>query len=567
MWEEALGRRKEEWERWGEERRNAGLSKREEMEEVWRDIIRVVHTEAERIVGWKMIGGGRVRRVKEWWNEMVEARWKERRIAYKEYVQKLKMVEETEGLGVTVEQVQEVWEGVKVAKKSLKEEVRKSKGKVLKKLLERGEEDKRFREQRMWKEWKKKGKGKGGIPAALKTRCGKVWGGEAVKEAWAEVYRELGSQEVTGGDDMPQNLKECGVSEGRESRLWEEVSEEEYEKARKKLVTGRAAGEDEIEEVFVKRGGEAMRTMLVDLMNSIIRARRVPEQWKIGLIVPIYKGCGDRTEPDNNREVTLLPVISKLFERIMMGRVEEESEKMGWLEEEQGGFRSGRGCTELVWMLNNVIEGRRREGKPTVVAFLDVRKAYDTVWQSGLWQVLKEEGVDEEFIGMMRDWYEGMSAMVVTPWGRTKAVQITRGVKQGSVLSPWLYSMYINGLIKELKTRGLGIHWEGEWVGAAAYADDVTLVVESKEELEAMLRVCEEYARRRRFSWAPKKCKVMGVLVEGELEVRLKGIVLERVRSFKYLGVWMQEDGKWGEMIKCRGKKGKHRLAVLAGQW
>ena len=57
-----------------------------------------------------------------------------------------------------------------------------------------------------------------------------------------------------------------------------------------------------------------------------------------------------------------------------------------------------------------------------MVVFLYVRKAYDTVWQSGLWQVLKEEGVDEEFIRMKRDWYEGMSAMVVTPWGRTKAV-------------------------------------------------------------------------------------------------------------------------------------------------
>ena len=76
---------------------------------------------------------------------------------------------------------------------------------------------------------------------------------------------------------------------------------------------------------------------------------------------------------------------------------------------------------------------------------------------------------------MIGDWYEGMNAMVVTQWGRTKAVQITRGVKQGSVLSPWLYSMYINGLIKELKTKGLGIYWEGEWVGVVAYADDIMM--------------------------------------------------------------------------------------------
>ena len=55
--------------------------------------------------------------------------------------------------------------------------------------------------------------------------------------------------------------------------------------------------------------------------------------------------------------------------------------------------------------------------------------------------------------------------------------------------------------------------------------------------------------------------------MKGELEVRLEGIVLERVRSFKYLGVWVQEDGKWGEMIEHSCKKGKRRLAFLAGQW
>ena len=142
------------------------------------------------------------------------------------------------------------------------------------------------------------------------------------------------------------------------------------------------------------------------------------------------------------------------------------------------------------------------------------------------------DGVDDEFISMLRDWYEGMNAMVVTPWGRTKAVQITRGVKQGSVLSPWLYSMYINGLIKELKARRLGIDREGEWVGVVAYADDIALVAQSKEELEAMLRVCEQYARRRRFEWAPKKCKVIWGIGGGGIGSKIGGNSARKGKEF-----------------------------------
>ena len=87
------------------------------------------------------------------------------------------------------------------------------------------------------------------------------------------------------------------------------------------------------------------------------------------------------------------------------------------------------------------------------VAFLDVKKAYDTVWHEGLWGKVREAGVGREFIEMMREWYKGMVAAVVTPWGHSEKIGIRRGVKQGSVLSPWLYSMYINGLLRKLKKK------------------------------------------------------------------------------------------------------------------
>ena len=125
-----------------------------------------------------------------------------------------------------------------------------------------------------------------------------------MKKAWADVYEELGrkdesrkeeeeeEEEDKEGEDEKEegNAKEAEDREGRtgDAELWNEIEEEEYERAKAQLVTGRASGIDEVEEVFIKKGGSAMRSMLIDLYNCILKAKSVPEQWKLGLIFPIY---------------------------------------------------------------------------------------------------------------------------------------------------------------------------------------------------------------------------------------------------------------------------------------
>ena len=106
-------------------------------------------------------------------------------------------------------------------------------------------------------------------------------------------------------------------------------------------------------------------------------------QWRDGLIVNIFKK-GDREDPGNYRGITLLSVVGKVFCKILNNRLVQCLDKEGALHEGQAGF-SNRGCMDNVYTLNEIVQGRLRENKKTYALFLDIQKAYDTVWHDGLW--------------------------------------------------------------------------------------------------------------------------------------------------------------------------------------
>ena len=133
-------------------------------------------------------------------------------------------------------------------------------------------------------------------------------------------------------------------------------------------------------------------------------------------------------------------------------------------------------------------------------------------------------------------------------------------------MSPWLYSLFINGLLKKLKAEKLGVAFVGEWIGALAFADDIVLIAESAEEMARMVRVCEEYARRWRFEFNVKKCKYM--IIDGdamEEAIQIEGNEVERVNNFKYLGVWLSVWGGVGGNGKEQGRERQEQAGAVEG--
>jgi len=312
----------------------------------------------------------------------------------------------------------------------------------------------------------------------------------------------------------------------------------------KKLRNGKAPGPDCIHAEFLRYGGAELHRALRILFSEILDKEEWPERWALGLICPIYKRTGDETELDNYRPITLLSIVSKLFELLMNIRFTEWSEKNRTLCDEQGGFRTKRGCADQLFLLKEVWSSRRECKQPTFAAFLDVKSAYDRVWRTGLWHELYLCGIRGKAWRMVRAMYANMRRVVLVDGQRSSEFSVDVGVSQGSVLSPFLYSVFIDGLIRYLKSDPtLGVLIAAEPLASLLYADDIVLLAPTAATLQRMLDLTSHYAHQWRFHFNGRKSQIVvqgsaAQQAEAQQQTwRLDGQTLLVVPEYKYLGM------------------------------
>ena len=129
------------------------------------------------------------------------------------------------------------------------------------------------------------------------------------------------------------------------------------------------------------------------------------------LFINIFKK-GDRENSGNYRGITLLSVVGKVFCKILNNRLVQCLDKEA-LHEGQAGFRLNRGCMDNVYTLNEIVQGRLREEKKTFAFFLDIQKAYDTVWHDGLWYKLWDMGVKGRMWRVIKKMYESSRSVIL----------------------------------------------------------------------------------------------------------------------------------------------------------
>lgn len=321
-------------------------------------------------------------------------------------------------------------------------------------------------------------------------------------------------------------------------------TEGEFSAAVKRLRNGKAPGCDFIHAEFLRYGGEELHRALRLLFNEILHWEVWPDRWSLGLICPIYKRAGDETDLDNYRPITLLSIVSKLFEILLNTRLMEWAETNRVLCDEQGGFRTKRGCADQLFLLKEVWSSRREQNQPTYAAFLDVKSAYDRVWRIGLWHQLYKCGVKGKAWRMIRAMYARMHRVALVDGRRTSEFLVEVGVSQGSVLSPFLYSVFIDGLIRQLKAdESLGVRIAAKQLAALLYADDIVLLAPDPVVLQRMLDVTSQYAHQWRFHFNGRKSQIV---VQGNEQQttaahakqwQLDGHQLSVVPEYKYLGM------------------------------
>jgi hypothetical protein len=208
-------------------------------------------------------------------------------------------------------------------------------------------------------------------------------------------------------------------------------------------------------------------------------------------------------------------------------------------------------------VLKETLLMRKALNLPTLATFIDARKAYDTVWREGNFVRLHDMGVRGKMWRQLQAMSSNPQSRVRLPFGETEWFRVSRGVAQGAVESPWLYSCFVNGLAEELKRRGLGITIGGVHTPLLMYADDIVMMAGTVNELREMNIVASEYARLNRFRHNGDKSAVMAFNAGAELRKRvleekwvLSGEEVQVKGQYKYLGVELLQHASWKDYAK-----------------
>eukprot|EP00033_Pygsuia_biforma_P000669 GCRY01000787.1.p1 GENE.GCRY01000787.1~~GCRY01000787.1.p1 ORF type:complete len:657 (-),score=74.41 GCRY01000787.1:34-2004(-) len=249
----------------------------------------------------------------------------------------------------------------------------------------------------------------------------------------------------------------------------------------------------------------------------------------------------EKTEPGNCRGIAVMSVVAKLFNRLLRRRVCGKVK----ISEEQAAFQAGRSTEDHLFVLQTVVEKRLAEKKKTWLCFVDLKKAYDRVWRNGLWWRLEKMGVDGKCGRLIRKSYEKVESAVMTESGLSRWFEVELGVRQGDVLSPVLFLVFMEELIERMRVKCVGVKVDAKVLGMLCFADDIVLMAECKEDLEEQLRVLQKWSDEWRMDVNEEKTKVMvvgGKAIDKEDEVKFGDGRIGFCEEYEYLGVKLNEE-------------------------
>ena len=387
-------------------------------------------------------------------------------------------------------------------------------------------------------------------------------GSENIAEHFANIYSELYSK-VELDDDfdkLSDDIKAKITDTSDISRVNESVVRE----ALKKMKAGKSDTLYDFSSDCLINGPDSLIPHLTNLFKIFISHGKAPVSLLVCSLVPIVKdSLGDLAASDNYRAIAIGSLLLKLLDWIILIL---EGDKLS-VDELQFGFQGLTSTTMCTWSLTATIDYYKCRGRTVYGCAMDCSKAFDLVSWTELFTKLRDRGLSPLFLRLIIFIYRNQSCDVKWNGKKSHRFAVSNGVRQGAVSSPILFCLYVDSLIKELRSSGLGCQIGGIYLGIAVYADDIFLLSASRNGLQSMVDICQRFAEKfnLRFSTNPQnvsKSKTKCIIFSSKVTERrnvspilLDGAPLPWVEELKHLGNIVQSDNSMTTDITVKRAK------------
>lgn len=311
-----------------------------------------------------------------------------------------------------------------------------------------------------------------------------------------------------------------------------------------KVHKGKAPGIDNITAEHIGNSHVVIYSLLAKLFNMMLEYGHVPVSFTNGIIVPIPKDENNKNKypVDNFRGITLSPVLSKIFEHCLLNTFGDYLLTC----DNQFGFKTKVGCSHAVYAVRKITD-YFVSGESTVnLCFLDISKGFDKVNKYELLLKLMNRRIPVCFIELLNYWLSMSISTVKWNGFFSQPYSLEAGVRQGGVLSPLLFAVYVNDMLCKLRKMGCSYKWLH--FGAIMYADDLVLLAPSVYELQCMIRVCQEQLKLLDLRLNFKKSKALRIgkrYKHKAAQLQLNGEKIPWGTEAKYLGMVIQSAARF----------------------